>query len=207
VEKIGMTLKYNIRLFLVASIGITCLLNGCKKDDEQASSSSNPSEKTLPLKALIPTPMPSITKGNTRISLLHFGRTTSWSNEFVHGSDAENSLYAIPGVFMEFYIERLNGESPEGGPNIYNIRLFQNGQVLPTLKSVIKGGSGANENYSEEGERYGFKRPLIKDDVKAYIISEYIRGKVLDSGNVMISLEGGFGEEELKFVFEDISLY
>jgi len=170
-----------------------------------ASTANNPVETPKKLK---PMPAPSLTQGNTKITLIHLARTTSWSNQFVNGHENQQGpIYAIPGVYMEFLFEQVDKTSDESDRNISTVKLIQNGRVLSGSKPIIKGGDGGIEQYLLNKQRFGFKRPKISDTSKAYIMWDFQRGISLEAGKVTIQFEAGSNQETHLFEFKDIPLY
>ena len=158
-------------------------------------------------KTLRSTAAPSVTHGNTRITLIHLARTTSWSNQFVHGHDDQKGpVYAIPGVYTEFLVERLDETSAQPKFNESTIKLYQNGTLISASSPVIGGGDSGNEQYSVEKQRFGFKRPVVNNESNAHILWDYQRGIALESGTVTICFQAGFGQENHRFEFNDIPL-
>ena len=159
-------------------------------------------------KTLSPMAAPSITHGNTRITLIHMARTTSWSNQFVHGHDAQQGpMYAIPGVYLEFLVEPMGELSAKSGLNSSTIRLLQNGRLISASSPVIGGGDSGIEQYALKKQRFGFKRPVVNDESKARIMWDCLRGISLESGKVTIRFEAGFDQENHMFEFKDVPLY
>ena len=151
---------------------------------------------------------PSITHGNTRITLIHMARTTSWSNQFVHGhDDQQGSTYAIPGVHLVFLVEPMADLSAKSGLNSSTIKLFQNGRLLSASSPVVGGGDSGIEQYALKKQRFGFKDPVVNDESKACIMWDYLRGISLESGKVTIRFKAGFEQENHMFEFKDIPLY
>ena len=151
---------------------------------------------------------PSITHGNTRITLLHMARTTSWSNQFVHGhDDRQGSMYAIPGVYLEFLVEPMGELSAKSGLNSSTIKLLQNGRLISASSPVIGGGDSGIEQYALKKQRFGFKRPVVNDESKARIMWDCLRGISLESGKVTIRFKAGFDQDNHMFEFKDIPLY
>jgi len=159
-------------------------------------------------KPLAPVEAPSITHGNTRITLIHMTRTTSWSNQFVHGhDDQQGPMYAIPGVYLEFLVEPMGEVSAKPGLNESTIRLFQNGRLISASSPVIGGGDSGIEQYSLRKQRFGFKRPVVNDERRTGVMWDYQRGVSLESGKVTIRFKAGFDQDNHLFEFKDISLY
>ena len=159
-------------------------------------------------KTMSPMPAPSITHGNTRITLIHMARTTSWSNQHVHGhDDQQGPTYAIPGVHLVFLVEPMADLSAKSGLNSSTIKLFQNGRLLSASSPVVGGGDSGIEQYALKKERFGFKHPVVNDESKACIMWDYLRGISLESGKVTIRFEAGFEQENHMFEFKDIPLY
>jgi hypothetical protein len=159
--------------------------------------------KTLPSMAA-----PSITHGNTRITLIHMSRITSWSNQFVHGhDDQQGPVYAIPGVYLQFVVEIVDEGLIKPGFNSSTIKLYQNGRLILPSSPVIGGGENGEEQYSLKKQQFGFKRPAVNDKSKTYIMWDYARGISLESGKVMISFKAGFDQDNHIFEFRDIPLY
>ena len=171
-----------------------------------AASTSGYSDKQL--KTLPSMAAPSITHGNTRITLIHMARISSWSNQFVHGhDDQQGPMYAIPGVYLEFLVEPIGEVPAKSGLNSSTIKLLQKGRLIPASSPVVGGGDSGIEQYYLKKQRFGFKRPVVNDPSKAYIMWDYIRGISLESGKVMISFEAGFDQDNHLFKFRDIPLY
>ena len=84
---------------------------------------------TKPSKEIRPISSASVTHGDIRVTLLHIARTTSISNQYVRGNkEAGGSLYPIPGVYVEFLIERLGKAPINSGPNISSIEFWTGGK-------------------------------------------------------------------------------
>ncbi len=151
---------------------------------------------------------PSVAHGNTRITLIHLARTTSWSNQFVHGhDDQQGPMYAIPGVYLEFLVERLDEPATKPGFNESTIKLIQNGRLISASSPVIGGGDGGIEQYSQRSQRFGFNRPVVANEDEACIMWDYQRGLFLESGTVAIRFKAGFDQDNHMFEFNDIPLY
>lgn len=151
---------------------------------------------------------PSVTHGNTKITLIHLARTTSWSSQFVHGDDDQNGpMYAIPGVLLEFLVERLGEASVQPKFNESTIKLFQNGRVISPANPVTGGGDQGTEQYSQRSQRFGFKRPMVSDESSTHMLWSFKRGLSLESGTVTIRFQAGFDQENHTFEFNDIPLY
>ena len=169
-----------------------------------ASTSGHSDKKPKPLSSMA---APSITHGNTRITLIHMARTTSWSNQFVRGNDdREGPTYCIPGVYMEFVVEELDEVSTRCRLTGITTRLLQDGRLISPSR-VAGGGTGVNENFSRQSQRFGFKPPAVKEESKALILQDYMRGVALDSGLVTIHVNASIDDELQMFVFKDIPLY
>jgi hypothetical protein len=169
---------------------------------------STASESDIKPKTLTSMAVPSITNGNTKITLIHLARTTSWTNQFVDAhEDQQGPMYAIPGVYLEFLVERLDHIPAKSKKNISTINLFQNGRLLSESIPVIAGGEGGIEQYSLRNQQFGFKRPVVKDESKAYILWSFKRGISIESGNVTIRFQAGFDQDNHIFEFRDIPLY
>ena len=159
-------------------------------------------------KILSPMEIPVVTHGNTKVTLLHIARTTSWSSQFVRGDeDQQGPMYAVPGAYLEFLVERLDEPSAPPQFNESTIKLFQNGRMISTSSPVTAGGASVNENYSPSSQRFGFQPPVVENQRKALILRSYKRGIALDSGHVTIRFTAGFDEDEYMFEFKDIPLY
>ena len=170
-----------------------------------AFTAGNSANRSKPLASM---EAPSITHGNTRITLIHMARTTSWSNQFVHGhNDEQGPMYAIPGVYMEFLVEPIGDVSAKPGFNESTIKLFQNGRLISASSPVVGGGDGGIEQYSLKKEQFGFKRPVVNDERRTGVIWDYQRGISLESGKVTIRFEAGFDQDNHVFEFKDIPLY
>lgn len=159
-------------------------------------------------KVLRPMAAPSVTHGNTRITLIHLARTTSWSNQFVHGhDDQQGPVYAIPGVYLEFLVERLGEPSTQPKFNESTIKLFQNGRLISPSSPVTGGGHQGTEQYALRSQRFGFKRPMVSNESSTYMLWSFRRGLSLESGNVTIRFKAGFDQDNHMFEFNDIPLY
>jgi hypothetical protein len=153
---------------------------------------------------------PAVTHGNTRVTLIHMARTTSWSNQFVRSdADQQGPTYAIPGVFLEFLVEQIGEVSAKSRLNSATLKLFQNDSLISTSSPMVVGGDEVDENYSPKKQRFGFERPVVSDERKACIRSHYIRGISLESGKVTINFKAGFDgrDHQIMFEFKDIPLY
>jgi hypothetical protein len=170
-----------------------------------ASTSGDSNKKPKTLSSMT---APSVSHGNARITLIHMARTTSWSNQFVHGhDDQQGRMYAIPGVYLEFLVEQVGEVPANSGLNISTMKLFQNDRLISESSPVVGGGDGGIEQYSLRKQRFGFKRPKVNDESKAYIMWDYQRGKSIESGKVTIGFRAGFDQDNHMFEFKDIPLY
>jgi len=170
-----------------------------------ASTAGNSDKKPKTLRSMA---APSVTHGNTRITLIHLARTTSWSKQFVNGhDDQQGPMYAIPGVYLEFLVERLGEVSAKPGLNNSTIKLLQNGRLISAYSPVTPGGEGGIEQYSLRSQRFGFKRPVVKDDSKTCILWDFKRGISLESGTVAIRFQAGYDQDNHMFEFNDIPVY
>jgi hypothetical protein len=170
-----------------------------------AFAASNSVNRTKPLASM---EAPSITHGNTRITLIHMARTTSWSSQFVHGhDDQQGPVYAIPGIYLEFIVEIVDEDLIKPGFNSSTIILYQDGRLISPSSPVIGGGEHGEKQYSLRSQRFGFKRPPVKDADKAGILWSFNRGLSLGSGTVTIRFQAGFDQDSYMFEFKDIPLY
>jgi hypothetical protein len=159
-------------------------------------------------KTLTSTAAPSVTHGNTRITLIHAARITSWSNQFVNGhDDQQGPTYAIPSIYLEFLVERLGSASAVSGLNHSTIELLQNGEPIAISSPVTGGGEYATEQYALRSQHFGFKRPAVEDKSRACILWSLHRGIILESDRATIRFKAGFGQEGYRFVFNDVPLY
>ena len=151
---------------------------------------------------------PSVTHGNTRITLIHIARTTSWSNQHVHGhEDQQGPMYAIPGVYLEFLVEPMGELPAKSGLSSSTIKLLHNGRLISAPRPVQGGGDSGVEQYCLKKQRFGFKRPVVIDQSKTYIMWDYIRGIPLESGKATIRFNASFDQDSHLFEFKDIPLY
>jgi serine/threonine protein kinase len=148
-----------------------------------------------------------VTHGNTRITLIHLARTTSWSNQFVDGHEEPlGPVVAIPGVYMEFLAEYLGEAVPRPGFNESTIKLYQNGKLITASDHVVAGGDGGIKPYSKRNQQFGFNRPGVDNERSAVVLWNYKRGLSPEAGTVAIRFEAGFDQEKHLFEFHDIPI-
>jgi hypothetical protein len=197
-------------LYLIMSILLALVLLSIYKAlpiSSTASIASTPDISDKKPKTLTPMVAPSVTHGNTRITLIHLARTTSWSNESIRGhGDRQGPMYALPGVYMEFVVEQLDEVSTQCGLTGITTKLLQDGRLTSESSQVILGGASVNENYSPQSQRFGFKPPVVKNERKSLILQHHKRGVALDSGQVTIRVTAAIDDDECLFVFKDIPL-
>ena len=127
----------------------------------------------------------SVTHGDTRVTLLHVARTTSLTKQFVQGPDEqEGRLYAVPGVYVEFLIERTGDKQIECGPHVSSVELWQNGEKVSGIRSVVAGGVGGIRTYSSDIHYFGFEPPAVENIERTRLRYSSKRGIVLKSGEV-----------------------
>ena len=119
---------------------------------------------------------PSVTHGNTRITLIHMARTTSWSNQHVHGHDEQQGpTYAIPGVFVEFLVEPIGDVPAKSGLNsstikrkadkMFDLEKRQDLDIPQTMKLVLhymlKNNTPVSFNYRFAYDEYAISTQIL----------------------------------------------
>lgn len=151
----------------------------------------------------------SVTIDDIRVTLVNIARTVSLSDQFVHAhDDKKGQLYAIPGVYMEFLIERLGNTEISSGPHITDVQFWENGKKISAIDSVVPGGVGGIRPYQSIEGKFGFNMPSVDNPDRTRIRYESSRGIVFTSKTIEVRLRTGFDNNELQwFVFENIPIY
>ena len=165
---------------------------------------------TKPSKEIRPISSASVTHGDTRVTLLHIARTTSISNQYVRGNkEASGSLYPIPGVYVEFLIERLGKVAIDidSGPNISSIEFWTGGKKAQSTQFVVAGGTGTVSQYKSATNQFGFDPPTVEDLDRACLRQSSQRGIILNGDKVEVRIQTGFDGKNKWFAFKDIPLF
>ena len=149
------------------------------------------------------------TIGDTRVTLVNIARTVTLSNQYVHGhDDKKGQLYAVPGVYVEFIIERLGDTPIKTGPHFGGTEFWENGKKISALGSVIHGDTGEVKQYKAFENRLGFDMPETDNPDRAYIQFISDRGIVFTSKRIEVRIQTGFDDKKPQwFVFENIPIY
>jgi len=148
-----------------------------------------------------------ITQQNTRVTLLHVAKITSFSQEWIHGTKkGDGNIYAIPGVYVEFLVECLGSDEIEKINLTGATQFWINDEKVEKLDSVVNSGTTTVCPYSRE-KVFGCTPPVVEDESRAHLIKDTRRGVVLNSTTVDIKIKTGFNEESELFEFKNIPLF
>jgi hypothetical protein len=151
-------------------------------------------------------PRLTITKNNTRVTLLHIARTTSFSNNFVNGAEDDTNTYVIPGSYVVYVVECLGADKIKNTNTLAPLQLWSNGQQLTAMASVVGGGSNRKESYSPVN-MFGFDLPSVKDESRSFIRKASLRGIAINSETVDIKITAGFNRESDLFEFNRVPIH
>jgi hypothetical protein len=141
-------------------------------------------------------------QGNTRVTLLHFSRMTSFLRR---NHESTDSLPVTPGIEIVYLVEQLGSEPDERVHNSFPPKLLVSGERLQEVEGVVAGGESLLKSYSDTSFSYGFEMPAVAAPERARLVRNYMRGLTTDSDRVDLQIATGFGEL-LTFKFRDVPL-
>ena len=152
-------------------------------------------------------PRLTITENNTRVTLLHIARTTSFSRNFVNGAeDDDTRTYVIPGSYVVYLVECLGDDEIKNTNTLAPLQLWSNGQQLTAMASVVSGGANRKESYRPVN-MFGFDMPSVSDESRSFIRKASLRGIAINSETVDIKVTAGFNQESELFEFNSVPIH
>jgi hypothetical protein len=152
-------------------------------------------------------PRLTITKNNTRVTLLHVAKTTSFPNSYVNGEDEDGTnTYVIPGSYVVYLVECLGDDEIRNTNTLSPVQLWRNGHKLTAMEPVARGGANKKESYSS-ANMFGYDMPQVENESRSFIRKASLRGVAIPSETVDIKIRVGFNQESALFEFNGVPIY